>query len=311
MMRIIGPEELHFGTDNPEDSKQFLNDFGLKEVGNGKFEAVDGSCVVVKQSANSSLPKELSSGHALRETVWGVEDEASLDEIEAELSKDREVVRGPDGALRSRDDLDFAIGFQVSRRRELKDEPELINAPGVKDGRALNKIGADDNAEALPLTLSHVVYFVPDLKKMEDFYIERLQFKVVDRFLGMGPFLSPKASTDHHALFLIQSPEYMQGLEHCAFHMQGPSALMAAGHRMREKGYDTFWGPGKHKFGSNWFWYFKSPFGSAFEYDADMDRMGDDWQARELPAHQDNAQQFLLKAIDKWAPGGPPAGEDG
>ena len=36
-------------------------------------------------------------------------------------------------------------------------------------------------------------------------------------------------------------------------------------------GYQSFWGPGRHKFGSNWFWYFNSPLGCHVEYDADMD----------------------------------------
>ena len=65
-------------------------------------------------------------------------------------------------------------------------------------------------------------------------------------------------------LFMIQTPEYMQGLEHLAFHMQGPTELMLAGSRMVKKGYESFWGPGRHKFGSNWFWYFNSPLGHPY-----------------------------------------------
>jgi len=46
----------------------------------------------------------------------------------------------------------------------------------------------------------------------------------------------------------------------------------------------------------------------AVEYDADMDKHNDDWVARQYPPGADNAQLFLLKAIEKWAPGGPPPG---
>ena len=109
-----------------------------------------------------------------------------------------------------------------------------------------------------------------------------------------------------HAMFLIQTPEYMKGIEHAAFHMQGPTSLMLAGNKLRNKGYEPFWGPGRHRFGSNWFWYFKSPRGCAVEYDADMDRLDEAWLPRELPASAEVAQAFLLQAIDKWAPGGPP-----
>jgi len=310
-MKIIGPDELHFGVDDMEASRSFLLDYGLSDMGDGTFEALDGTCFILREASNPSLPKALPTGSKLRKTVWGVEDQASLDEIEAELGKDRDVLRGNDGGLTARDDLDFAIGFRLTRRRAFKMEPELINTPGVKEGRPPNKVGVDENAAALPITLSHVVYFVPDISATERFYVDRLRFRVVDRFTNMGPFLSPRSGVDHHALFMIQTPPYMQGLEHCAFHMQGPTALMLAGNRMRNKGYETFWGPGRHKFGSNWFWYFKSPFGCAIEYDADMDRLDEDWIARELPAHPEHAQAFLLKAIDKWAPGGPPPSESG
>ena len=305
-MRIIGPDELHFGVDDMEACRGFLKDFGLTESEPGVFEAKVGTCFVIKDMADADLPPALPTGNKLRRTVYGVEDAASLDEIAAELSRDREVTRGENGSVEAVDDLGFALRFQITRRHAFEVEPELVNTPGVAAGRPANKHGINLEAETLPLTLSHVVYFVPDIPKMEAFYVERLKFRVVDRFKGMGPFLTPLASTDHHTLFLIQTPEYMKGIEHAAFHMQGPTSLMLAGNKMRNKGYETFWGPGRHQFGSNWFWYFKSPMGCAVEYDADMDRLDEAWLPRELPASAEVAQAFLLQAIDKWAPGGPP-----
>lgn len=309
-MRIIGPDELHFGVDNIDACREFLTDYGLAEKDSGIFEAKDGTCLVIRDIADPSLPKPLATGNKLRRTVYGVEDHATLDAIAEELGRDREVTRDNEGRVFAADDLGFALGFQLTRRHAFEVEPELVNTPGVKAGRPANKRGINLEAETLPLTLSHVVYFVPNSPKMEAFYIERLGFKLVDRFLNMGPFLTPQASTDHHTLFLIQTPEYMQGLEHAAFHMQGPTALMLAGHSLRKKGYETFWGPGRHKFGSNWFWYFKSPMGCSIEYDADMDRLDEEWLARELPPGAEHAQAFLLEAVDKWAPGGPPPGDD-
>ena len=54
----------------------------------------------------------------------------------------------------------------------------------------------------------------------------------------------------------------MKGVEHFTFHMAGPTEVLQAGTRFAAKGYRTFWGPGRHLLGSNWFWYFNSPFGS-------------------------------------------------
>ena len=85
---------------------------------------------------------------------------------------------------------------------------------------------------------------------------------------------------------------------------------MQAGTNMVNKGYQSFWGPGRHLFGSNWFWYFKSPFGCNMEFDADMDLHDESWAAREAPPGADTSQAFLLEYREKWAPmGGPPPGK--
>ncbi len=83
---------------------------------------------------------------------------------------------------------------------------------------------------------------------------------------------------------------------------------MVAGTRFVKKGYQSFWGPGRHKFGSNWFWYFNSPLGCHFEYDADMDKHDDEWVAREAPMGPEASQIVLFEMREKWAPGGPPPG---
>jgi hypothetical protein len=56
---------------------------------------------------------------------------------------------------------------------------------------------------------------------------------------------------------------------------------MLAGTQFQRKGWKSFWGPGRHIFGSNYFWYFNSPFGGAMEFDADMDVHDNSWTPRE------------------------------
>ena len=308
-MRIVGPDELIFGVDDVDASKAFLRDYGLSESGDGRFEALDGTALTVRAKNDADLPAPLPTATMLRQTVWGVEDEAALNEIEAELSKDREVTRDANGRVCCKDDLNFEIAFQVTTRKKLNLPAEMINSPGATPGRAPNEIGANEDDEALPRTLSHVVYFVPDMEKGAAFYIDRLGFVITDQFTNTGPFLRPQCNDDHHVLFMIQTPEYMQGLEHVAFHMKGPTDLMLAGSRMVKKGYESFWGPGRHKFGSNWFWYFNSPLGTHIEYDADMDKHDGEWTFRDAPMNKENAQMFLFENVEKWAPGGPPPGK--
>ena len=216
--------------------------------------------------------------------------------------------RARDGSIKSVDDLGFALGFQVTVRRPLDMPAESVNAPGARPQRPVNVIAVDENAAALPRTLSHVVYFVPDAAKGEAFYVERLGFKCTDRFVGVGPFLRPAGTLDHHTLFLIETPPFMKGVEHFTFHMGGPTEVMLAGRRFVDKGYQSFWGPGRHKLGSNWFWYFNSPFNCHVEYDADMDIHDDRWQARAVQISADASQLFLFQHQEKWMPGGPPPG---
>lgn len=310
-MNIIGPDALLFGVDDIEGCSQYLIDYGLAAVGKGRFEALDGTAVIIAAKDDPSLPAPLQTGSQLRKTIYGVADQATLDAIATELGRDRDVKRLDDGSLEAADDVGFVLGFQVTVRRPLSLPAEAINAPGAPPQRPVNAIGVASGAQSRPRTLSHVVYFTPNFARAEAFYAERLGFVTTDRFTGVGPFMRPAGTQDHHTLFFIQTPPHMQGCEHFTFHMGGPTEVMQAGNHMVSKGYQSFWGPGRHLFGSNWFWYFKSPFGCSMEYDADMDLHDEQWTARETFLSADTSQAFLLQPREKWAPMGPPpkAGE--
>lgn len=311
-MNIIGPDALVFGVDDLAACSRYLIDYGLQPVNvtgdGGRFEALDGTAVVLARRDDPSLPPGLGTASQLRKTVYGVADAATLDAIAAELGRDREVRRLPDGTLETQDDMGFALGFQLSVRRPLSLPAETVNAPGGEAQRPANQVAASDDTAIRPRTLSHVVYFVPDVARAEAFYVQRLGFRCTDRFTGVGPFLRPAGTLDHHTLFMIQTSPFMKGVEHFTFHLGGPSELMQAGTRFVNQGYQSFWGPGRHRFGSNWFWYFNSPLGCHVEYDADMDLHDDQWQARETPMGADASQLFLFQHREKWAPSGPPPG---
>jgi catechol 2,3-dioxygenase-like lactoylglutathione lyase family enzyme len=314
-LKIIGPDALVFGVDDVGACGRYLTDYGLRPVGvdaaEGRFEALDGTCVIVKHRDDTTLPPSLGTASMLRKTLYGVQDRATLASIGAELAKDRAVRELSDRSIETHDDMGFAIGFQVTMRRPLQLPAEAINAPGAPVQRPANVVAVDEGAVIRPRTLSHVVYFVPDIAKAEAFYVQRLGFKCTDRFVGAGPFLRPAANPEHHTLFLIQTPPFMKGCEHFTFHLGGPTELMQAGTRFANKGYQSFWGPGRHRFGSNWFWYFNSPLGCHVEYDADMDLHDESWIPRELPLSADSSQLFLFQQREKWAPTGPPPGGGG
>jgi nitrite reductase/ring-hydroxylating ferredoxin subunit/catechol 2,3-dioxygenase-like lactoylglutathione lyase family enzyme len=111
---------------------------------------------------------------------------------------------------------------------------------------------------AVPRTLSHVVYFVPDAAKGEAFYRDRLGFVTTDTFTGVGPFMRSAGMDDHHCLFMIQTAAHA-GLR--ALHLPHGQRHRGAARRaaFRAARLDQLLGPRQHLLGSNWFWYFNSP----------------------------------------------------
>lgn len=312
-MNIIGPDYLVFGVDDIAACQEYVMAFGLTPVDvtehGGLYEALDGTGVILRRRDDPDLPAALPTATMLRQQVYGVRDQSDITAIADELGKDRKVHRLADGTIETTDALGFQLKFQVTKRRVLNMPAERINAPGAPAQRGPNELGVWEDMPAKPRTLSHTVLFVPDIDLLAKFYCERLGFVITDTLVGAGPFLRPKACDDHHTLFFIRTPEYMQGLEHLAFHMGGPTELMVAGSRFVRAGYESFWGPGRHKFGSNWFWYFNSPLGTHFEYDADMDKHDDDWVARFAPMGPEAANMVLFRYSEKWSPGPGPGGQ--
>ncbi|MEK8052786.1 VOC family protein [Ideonella sp. DXS22W] len=311
---ITGLETLVFVPDDLAACREYLIDYGLEPAATdaNRLEAQDGTGVELRAAGTPGLPAAPSPTCQLRKTVMGVASAADLAAITAELSRDREVRQLPDGSIESVDDAGFAIGFQISRRKPIIGLGELSNAPGSPIQRAANQLGVQAGRGRIqPRALSHIVYFVNDVAKAEAFYAQRLGFRCTDRFTGVGPFLQPAGTLDHHTHFLIGVPPMVpQGVEHFTFHFGGPTEVMQNGHRFIEAGYKGFWGPGRHLFGSNWFWYFNSPFGCHVEMDADMDLHDAAWQPREVPISADQSQAFLLRFRNKWMPG-PGSSHDG
>jgi catechol 2,3-dioxygenase-like lactoylglutathione lyase family enzyme len=303
MFNIIGLEELVFGVDDVDACRQYLVDYGLVSVGNDgageRFEAEDGTAVIVCRNDQAGLPAQMTGAPSIRETVYGVDTAATLEAIAAEIGKDREVSRGIGGSVHFRDEEGFALAFKITGRR-----PVAASTPA----KPLDQAGVLPGMTVVPQTLSHVVYFVRDYLKQEKFYAERLGFVTTDTFTGVGPFMRAPGSPDHHQVFFIQTPPFLNGVEHFTFHFQSGTHVLLAGTEFANKGYQSFWGPGRHIFGSNWFWYFNSPFGCKMEFDAEMDQHDDTWVARHAPMTPDNAQMFLFTQAQKFVPGGPPPG---
>ncbi len=282
-MNIKGVDCTILGVDEMTEAQRFCRDIGLTEAETGTrgatFLALDGTGVMLRGASDPGLPPAAGALVNARTTIWGVGSEQDLEAIGAELGRDREVRRDNDGTLHAVDPAGFPIAFRVTRRQAYASEAALVNSPSNPMQRGRNK-RVDFHAPVRPQSIGHIVFYVPDLAEAVRFYTERLGFRLTDSYRGRSAFLRAQGSNDHHNLFLIQRPG-APGLHHIEYHVTDFNEVMRGGQLLTQRGWKTVYGPGRHVLGSNYYWYFQTPCGGAFELAADMDFVDDEWVAGE------------------------------
>jgi catechol 2,3-dioxygenase-like lactoylglutathione lyase family enzyme len=268
-------EELVFGAEDATAGTRYFNDWGLQQTGNAgagaDFSLPSGQAIKVRAAGDGALPPTEEKGSTLREAIWGVDNNASLEAIGAELSRDRDVRRDADGTLHTIDPHGFAIGFRVSAPKEVTPPtpPTRLNKP------------FDRVERAHPTRIGHLVYFITRGKEAEGqaFYVHRLGFRISDRSADFGDFLRAPGSLDHHNLGLFNFRD-KAGYGHIAFEVNDFDEVMLGGQYMKRQGWKPQNKPGRHIVGSNTYWNFLNPCGGNTEYFSDMDLMDDNWQPR-------------------------------
>jgi 2,3-dihydroxy-p-cumate/2,3-dihydroxybenzoate 3,4-dioxygenase len=124
-----------------------------------------------------------------------------------------------------------------------------------------------------PIQLTHAVINSVDVETSERFAVEKLGFKVSDRTAHMR-FL--RCNRKHHCVAYAKSE--LASLNHVAFEMRDLDAVMRGMTRLREAGFESVWGPGRHGPGNNVFGYFIAPYGGVVEYTAEVSEVGDDYK---------------------------------
>jgi hypothetical protein len=290
-VNITNLESVTFGVDDFDACRRVWSEFGLARSAEDQdsFSCQDGSSVVLRSSADPSLPAAIEGGSTQREAIFGVRSREDLAAIAAELSKDRPVHETQDGTLHTRDPLGFGIGFRVSRRTAVA-APELkFNTPGHPD--RINTRGKFHDS-ARPLEMTHTVFMIDSPDEIVPFYVERLGFIVSDCYPGRGYFLRGGASRHHHDLFLLNVGR--RGFHHLAFELGSIHELFGGGLNMTRRGWRTALGPGRHPISSCYFWYFHSPCGGAAEYDFDSDVVDENWVPGEFAQTPDVFAEWCL-----------------
>jgi catechol-2,3-dioxygenase len=133
--------------------------------------------------------------------------------------------------------------------------------------------------EGLPLKISHIVLHSPDHHALAKFFTDVLGFRLSDWLGDFMCFL--RCNEAHHRLAILPGPPC---LNHVAYDMPTIDDMMRGAHRLKQRGTDIRWGPGRHTAGNNAFSYFVTPAGFAVEYTAELELV--DFENHEAKVHE-------------------------
>jgi catechol 2,3-dioxygenase-like lactoylglutathione lyase family enzyme len=299
---IEGIDAITYSTDgtpkNWDDTRRFFADWGLTPLVDDAekqvWETLNGAQVIVRQPDDASLPPAMESGPTLREVVWGVKDDATLQKLAGIIAKSgiksaSNPITASAGSYKNNSKNDvpqvrlidphgLSIVFQKSAKRVLNIQGALTNPYGNTQ-----RVDAPSPVyeRATPVDIGHVVLFTDVINEAEAFY-QQLGFVTSDRYPGRGVFMRCAPEAGHHDLFLLQIPNKAKGLNHVAFTVRDIHEVFGGGLHMSRCGWKTQLGPGRHPISSAYFWYFENPCGGLIEYNADEDKLTEKWQAREF-----------------------------
>ncbi len=145
--------------------------------------------------------------------------------------------------------------------------------------------------EGVPQKISHIVLHSPDHKALVQWFCDVLGFKVSDWLGDFMCFLRCNAA--HHRIAVLPGPPC---LNHVAYDMLSVDDMMVGINRLKQKGTDIRWGPGRHTAGNNTFSYFTTPAGFAVEYTSELEEV--DFEGHEAKVHVPGP-----KVMDQWGIG--------
>ncbi|HEV7289776.1 VOC family protein [Sphingomonas sp.] len=145
--------------------------------------------------------------------------------------------------------------------------------------------------DGVPQKISHIVLHSPDHQAMVKFFVDVLGFRVSDWLGDFMCFL--RCNSAHHRIALLPGPAC---LNHVAYDMLTVDDMMRGISRLRKKGTDIRWGPGRHTAGNNTFSYFTTPSGFAVEYTSELEEV-------DFENHVDQVHVPGPQVMDQWGVG--------
>ena len=210
-------------------------------------------------------------------------------------------------AADSRADVDALHGKVAASGCRIVHAPGELNSPGggygfrffSPDGLPFeisSDVASGDSRdlvrwEGVPVKISHIVLHSPDHHALVKWFCEVLGFRVSDWLGDFMGFL--RCNSAHHRIAVLPGPPC---LNHVAYDMLGVDDMMRGASRLKKRGTDIRWGPGRHTAGNNTFSYFVTPNGFAVEYTSELDEV-------DFEGHQDMVHEPGPQIMDQWGIG--------
>ncbi|HLY46240.1 MAG TPA: VOC family protein [Stellaceae bacterium] len=194
-----------------------------------------------------------------------------------------EAIDEPGGGKRVR--LTDPDGFQVEVIHGMAQLPKIpVKRPPVNSGEdktqrrnALYYKGVERGPSHIK-RFGHFVVHTPQYAKTVGWYREMFGFRCSDEvYAGSKDNITGSFNrldrgddfVDHHAFFCIRSDK--KGLNHLSYEAADIDDVMIGHDVMAAKGYEHFWGIGRHSLGSQVYDYWGDPWGRVHEHWADTD----------------------------------------
>jgi len=210
-------------------------------------------------------------------------------------------------AADSRADVDALHARIVSAGCRIIHAPRELDAPGggygcrffspdglpfgISSDVARVPARAIDRWEGIPVRISHIVLHSPQQPQLVKFFTDVLGFRVSDWLGDFMCFL--RCNSAHHRIAILPGPPC---LNHVAYDMTDADGMLRGVGRLKARGIDVRWGPGRHTAGDNTFSYFVTPNGFAVEYTAELEEV--DFEKHVHHVHAPSPQ-----VMDQWGMG--------
>ncbi len=150
-----------------------------------------------------------------------------------------------------------------------------------------------------PRRLCHVGLNTPQFEQTVAFYTDVLGFRVSDWIEDQLVFL--RCGRRHHVIVFTRADH--ASVNHVAYAMADVNDLMKGVARLRARGQEPEWGPGRHGPGNNIFCYYRDPGGYVNEFSSDLAYIEDE------ATHEPAVWRRAPETMDYWGTAGSPGPE--